>query len=125
MIYDKKIIELRTQEGKFIVNLNVEIADTQEKREMGLKFRNSLGEMDGMLFVFPTEDNHGFWMKDTSISLDLIFFNSDKKVVDIFKNMPVFFEETRYPKLPCLFVLEVQAGFCEKHEIVEGCIFDY
>jgi len=125
MLYDKKITQLKTREGAFIANLNVEIADTQEKREMGLKFRNSFGEVDGMFFVFSVEDSHGFWMKDTSIPLDLIFFNSDKKVVDIFKNMSVFSEETRYPKLPCLFVLEVEAGFCEKYGVVEGCTFDY
>ena len=64
----------------------VEIADSNYEREKGLMDRENLENNKGMLFVFDSEGIYGFWMKDTLISLDIIWINSEKKVVYIKEN---------------------------------------
>ena len=64
--------------------ITVEVADTPEERSKGLSGREHLEEKRGMLFVFEQESrSHCFWMKDTTISLDIVWLDKDKKVVDV------------------------------------------
>src|SRR4051794_35446344 len=58
------------------VALNVEVADTPEKQEIGLMNRTSMPEDSGMLFIFPETVLIGFWMKDTLIPLSVAFIAS-------------------------------------------------
>ena len=64
-------------------SIDVEIADTPEKWEQWLMYRNSLDKDKGMLFVFYEEDNYEFWMKNTYIPLDIVWINSENEIVDI------------------------------------------
>jgi len=59
------------------IKLTVEVAKTFEQRTIGLMFRKSLEENHGMLFIFEDEVVRKFWMKNTYISLDLLFIGSD------------------------------------------------
>ncbi|MEI7705158.1 MAG: DUF192 domain-containing protein [Deltaproteobacteria bacterium] len=68
--------------GRSLV-VQVEVANTPEKRERGLMFRKELPDGRGMIFLFDEEEEHSFWMKDTLIPLDLIFADSGGKVVGI------------------------------------------
>jgi hypothetical protein len=63
------------------VNLAVEIAETPEQRATGYMFRQRVGPEDGMLFWFEVEEIHPFWMKNTRISLDIIWIGGDGVVV--------------------------------------------
>jgi len=104
-------------------NVNAEIADTALKKMRGLMFRKSLGENDGMLFLFDAEGYPGFWMMNTSIPLDIIWINSTKHVVYIHKDArPCTFTScpTYKPDKPAMYVLEVNAGFSDKHNIKVG-----
>ena len=65
------------------VPLNVELADTPAERARGLMFRQSLGESEGMLFVFEKPETPSFWMKNTKIPLSIAFFDEDKKLINI------------------------------------------
>jgi len=103
--------------------VNAEIADTALKKMKGLMFRSSLGEIDGMLFLFDTEGYYGFWMMNTSIPLDIIWVNSTKHVVYIQENaQPCKLTScpTYAPNAPAMYVLEVNAGFADKHSIKVG-----
>ncbi len=73
----ENFVEIGTQ--KF----TVEVAQDTETKAQGLMFREKLPENHGMLFVFDREKYHRFWMKNTSISLDIIWISSEGKVVDI------------------------------------------
>lgn len=75
-------------------SLNVEIADNDEKRRTGLMNRKSLDKNNGMFFIFQNEDIYPFWMKNTLISLDMIWINSDKEVVYIKENAPPCLSQT-------------------------------
>lgn len=90
----------------------VEIADSNEERQRGLMFRETLDRGKGMLFVFEEEGKHVFWMKNTLIPLDIIWINSDMEVVYITNAVPCITEEclTYGPEEDALYVLEVNSG---------------
>ena len=68
----------------------VELAITDEERQLGLQNRDTLSDNEGMLFEFEEEDNPiGMWMKDTKIPLDLIFINDDLEVILVEKGEPM------------------------------------
>ncbi len=91
----------------------VELATTPKQRQQGLMFRESLGLDQGMLFIFPTEESHSFWMKNTHLSLDIIWVSKDKRVVFIKKDAKPCMEDSCpiiNPSQAALYVLEVNAG---------------
>ena len=72
--------------GNPIIKIDIEIADNDYERQLGLMNRESMEEMQGMLFIFPVERYQSFWMLNTLFSLDMIFINSNKEIVTIHKN---------------------------------------
>lgn len=102
-------------------NINVWVADTQETRAQGLSGVPRLSEKQGMLFVFDTPNQNGFWMKDMKIALDIIWLNSAQEVVHIEENVtPDTYPESFYPPVPAFYVLEIGAGLAEKLNIKKG-----
>ncbi len=106
--------------GNFITSIDIEIADTEPKRMQGLMFREHMNENQGMLFIFPREDYQAFWMKNTVISLDMIFVNKKKEIINIHKNTTPFSEQTYPSTAPAIYVIEVVAGFTDKYDIKPG-----
>ncbi|MBU1120239.1 DUF192 domain-containing protein [Patescibacteria group bacterium] len=104
------------------VKVNVELADTADERRLGLSFKKYLGDYDGMLFVYNTETNAPFWMKDMQIPIDMIFFDSQGFIVDI-KEAQAPCTATYCPsivsKKSYMYVLEVNSSFVEKNNISE------
>jgi hypothetical protein len=108
--------------------VNAEVADTFARQIRGLMFRKSLDENDGMLFTFSSEGYQGIWMMNMSFPIDIIWINSTKGVVSIQKNaQPCTLTScpTYKPSGPAMFVLEVNAGFCGKHNIKVGSKADF
>ena len=91
----------------------VEVADTVEKRSLGLGNRPGLKKGWGMLFVFEKRKLHRFWMKKMQFSLDIIWLDNHK-IVHILRNiLPAISGEkpqTMSPPVPANFVLEIDAG---------------
>jgi len=117
----KEIIEIRTIEKNIIIK--VEVADTEQKREIGLMFRENLDENKGMLFVFDDEKYVTFWMKNTLIPLDIIFISSNGTINEIKENVqPCLADPCElYPSVnPSKYVLEVNANFSKKNGISVG-----
>ncbi|MDO8571262.1 MAG: DUF192 domain-containing protein [bacterium] len=101
--------------------LRAEIADTAHARQKGLSGRKQLGRDRGILFVFKEEGYHQFWMKQMSFPIDIIWLDKEKRIVDIAKQVePDTFPHTFKPGSAALYVLEVNAGFSEKHEVSIG-----
>mgnify|MGYP000855245630 FL=1 len=107
-----------------VVSVEIEVADTEEERAQGLMYRDELGEYSGMLFIFDTETNNSFWMKNTKIPLDLIFIDSDKQIVDVIKDAQPCVEghicPALRPQFEYMYCLEVNSGFAEENRITVG-----
>ncbi len=113
-------LTFQKSDGKSIITINVEIADSEDKREVGLMGRPVMDELQGMLFVFPEEFMARFWMKNTILPLDMIFINKVGEIVTICKNTTPFSDQTYPATAPSLFVVEVNAGFTDRYNIKVG-----
>ncbi|MGB9848024.1 MAG: DUF192 domain-containing protein [Minisyncoccia bacterium] len=105
------------------LKVEVEVAETLWEQARGLMGRQSLAEDEGMLFVFSDEAPRRFWMKNTFIPLDLIFISAEKKIVEIKPSFEPCVEDPcpiYQSQLPAKYVLEVNGGFCERHNIRVG-----
>ncbi len=108
--------ETRLEKKRF----DIEIADSDQTRMQGLMFRKRMEEAHAMLFIFPQAELQSFWMKNTHISLDIIYVNEKKEVVSIQKNTIPFSEQGLPSYYPAQFVVEVNAGLADAYGIREG-----
>lgn len=96
---------------------SVEIADTSEKQALGLMFRDSMPADEGMIFIFPNEAPRSFWMKNTRIPLDIMYFDKNLKLVSISADTPPC-RVSRCPSYPSVapaqYVLELNAGMAAR-----------
>ncbi len=106
------------------VMFTVELAETSAEKTKGLMYRAELPENQGMLFVFEKDAPRTFWMKNTLIPLDMIFINSEWKVVEVKANVQPCREDPcpSYPSEPAMYVLEINGGMAEKSGIKVGSI---
>ena len=102
------------------VYFNVEIARKKIDREKGLMFRKNLNLEKGMLFIFPNESKVSKWMKNTLISLDIIFISKNYKIVDIINNAKIMSKEILTSKVKAKYALEINAGLVKKLNIKIG-----
>ncbi len=112
-----------TNHTKKIVSLpeDLEIADTNEKRALGLSFREHLSEDYGMLFIFHEAGVHGFWMKDMWVSIDMIWIDAKGKIVHVDDWVsPDTYPTIFYPPSPIQYVLETKGGEAERLGLEEG-----
>lgn len=102
------------------VTIDIEVADHQEEIMRGLMYRPQMDEYRGMLFVFPGEEQRSFWMKNTYISLDILFVDNDRKIVKVQESTQPLSTEAVLSYRPAKYVIEVNAGFAARHGIREG-----
>lgn len=84
---------------------NVEVARTEEEKIKGLQEKESLGENEGMLFIYDEPQELAFWMKDTAIPLDIVFIDEDGEVISVQQGQP--YDETLLEEDGVMYVLEV------------------
>ena len=104
----------------------VQLATNDAQRERGLMYRASLPADQGMLFVFPYEAPQSFWMKNTLIPLDILFFDKDRKLVSMQLDVPPCKADPcpTYPSgKPATYVLELAAGTVAQLGISTGDSF--
>jgi uncharacterized membrane protein (UPF0127 family) len=104
-------------------SFRLEIARTPEERARGYMFRERVGRDEGMLFLFPQEDFHSFWMKNCRVSLDLIWLSRDRNVVHIEREVPPCRHDPCPGYLPmqkARYVLEVAAGEAARSRLKMG-----
>lgn len=112
------------QSSSFVLPYTVEIADDANEHRYGLMNRDTLCETCGMLFVFDTEEPRSFWMKNTKISLDMIFMNKKGVIVTIFERTTPFQEFPTYTSSPSMFVLEINGGQASELSLQVGSKID-
>jgi len=111
-------VYLSTPQGEIAVT--VELAQTSAKIERGLMFREHLPPDDGMLFLMDEERSWPFWMRNTLITLDMIFITKDMTIAGIVEKAEPRTETLRQVEAPSLYVLEVNGGYCAAHKVTSG-----
>jgi uncharacterized membrane protein (UPF0127 family) len=134
---ETKVVEIKKDEPEFVKHgtlqfisinnanqliktIDIEIAKDEYSREKGMMYRRNMMENQGMLFVFEDASPRYFWMKNTYISLDIIYVGKDKKIVSIQKSAVPLSEESLPSYKDAMYVVEVIAGFADKFKINEG-----
>ncbi len=114
-------ITLKSPRGE-TVEVVVEIAETMEEKKKGLMGRKELKENHGMLFVSETPFRQSFWMKNTLIPLDIIFFDGNGQFVSYQTMMPCKEDPCRFYESEgqAMFALEVPSGFVNMHGVGDG-----
>lgn len=115
---------LRTQSGKEVI-LNVEVARTPAQRNMGLMFRKTLPPQKGMLFIFESDQQQAFTMKNTFIPLDMIFIDRSNRIVGLVENARPLTSGPYQVDATSRYVLEVNASFCRQNGLSVGDTVDF
>ncbi|MBS0272042.1 MAG: DUF192 domain-containing protein [Proteobacteria bacterium] len=103
------------------IPFQVELAQTPQECQKGLMFRTDLSEDEGMLFLFPQPRPSSMWMKNTPLSLDMIFCDEAGQVLAIYEKAVPFSLKSIGPVNNTMQVLEVRGGTVEKHKISTKC----
>jgi len=111
--------------GKITAKIDIQIAKTEFDRELGLMYRKNMDESQGMLFIFPDSQVRNFWMRNTLIPLDMLFINDSKIVLNIAKNTTPYSDMSYSSAGPAKYVLEVNGGFTDRHNITKGAIVSW
>jgi uncharacterized membrane protein (UPF0127 family) len=108
------------KDGGVTPAINAELALTPGEQQLGLMYRRKLGEDEGMLFVFPGEQERSFWMKNTYVELDMIFLDSNFSVVSFIERAVPLSETPRRSQKPARYVLEVPGGSVARWGLTAG-----
>ena len=112
------IVIVHTDKGKFV--FKTEVAATPQHRTRGLMFRQRLPKDHGMLFYYGEPRPVAMWMKNTRISLDMVFISADGRVTNIVKTTKPMSLDTIPSKGPVVGVLEVVAGTADRIGLKPG-----
>jgi len=108
-----------------IKKIDIELAENDDERMQGMMYRKTMDDGKGMLFIFQQEEPQSFWMKNTIMPLDIIYVNSRKEIVKIFKNTTPFSEKSLPSEKPATYVVEVGGGFTDRYGIKEGDLINF
>lgn len=97
-----------------ITTLDIEFAESEYETQTGLMYRKSMEDHQGMLFIFPDERMHSFYMKNTEFPLDIIFLKADLTIASFQENAQPMNETGLSSLVPVQYVLEVNAGLAEQ-----------
>jgi len=111
-------VRFETARGPWIVR--VEIASDEASRARGLMYRRSVEPDRGMIFVFPTTEDHSFWMHNTLIALDLIFLDESRAVIGVVANAAPRTDAPRGVGKASRYVVEVAGGEAAAHAVGPG-----
>lgn len=104
----------------------VEVADDNASRARGLMFRDALADGHGMLFIHDQEERQAYWMKNTRIPLDILYFDGSLRLVSQQRDVPPCSVGDRCPpypsNAPALYVLELNAGEARRLGLRDGTV---
>jgi len=101
------------------VKLKVEVAVTSSDHARGLQNRYTLGENEGMLFVFPDERTRSFWMRSTPLQLSIAYCSANGQIIDV-KDMNPFDDSPVVSNGMAKYAIEANKGWFDKNGISIG-----
>lgn len=119
------LLQISTADGS-TYGYKILLRDTPELRMKGLSGRSSLGADEVMLFAFEREGRNFFWMKDMLFPIDIVWLDSDKKVIHIEQSVkPESFPKSFGPEADSKYVLEFKEGVVESIGLKVGDRVDF
>ncbi|HJY39471.1 MAG TPA: DUF192 domain-containing protein [Steroidobacteraceae bacterium] len=118
-LFSRSTLQIATSDAK-LHKINIWVADNDARRMRGLMFVEDLADDAGMLFVYPQSQEVGIWMKNTPLSLDILFVNADGRVHRVFENAKPQSLDTIPSDGPVLAVIELKAGSAARLNIRPG-----
>ncbi len=115
-----EVIDLVVMRGDQRLPFKVELAASPQAQSKGLMFRTELGDNEGMLFPSAVPEPRSFWMKNTPLSLDIIFVGADGRIINIADNTVPYSLDPVQSKGLASAVLELRAGRAKELGIVAG-----
>jgi len=119
------VVPIHVQTSEMTIRLNVAMATTPTQLMQGLMFRDSLASWDGMLFDFGKEQTAQMWMKNTRISLDMVFFNASQRVVHIARGAVPYSLDVIVSPEKARYVLELAHGAADGYHLKTGDRFAF
>jgi uncharacterized protein len=113
------VVTVTASNGK-VHSFNVEVARTEAEQKRGLSFRDTLDPDRGMIFPLVPQRTASFWMKDTLISLDIIYIRNDGTIESIAADMVPQSQAPRSSNEPVAAVLELKGGEAARRGIEPG-----
>lgn len=118
-VFNRSTLQIATPDAR-LHTINVWIADTDARRARGLMFIEQLDDDAGMLFVYPQPQPISMWMKNTHVSLDMLFVRADGRVERVVENTKPLSLDTIESKAIVLGVIELKAGSAARMKIRPG-----
>jgi len=118
--YDRVTVTAADANGTELATVTARVADTGQKRYVGLSETDSLGPDEGMLFVHESEGRHGYVMRDMSFPLDIVFVGSDGRITEIHHAPVPDGDADRTYSGRAKWVLEVQRGWADRTGVTVG-----
>lgn len=110
----------RDENGRVRAQFHLELALTEQEQSRGLMYRREMQDEWGMLFVYPRDDDLTFWMKNTFLTLDMIFIDESGEVVGVVHEAEPETLSPRSVGRPARYVLEINGGLAERYGIDRG-----
>ena len=104
--------------------VQMQIAALPPELQKGLMFRQTMGEDEGMLFVFTTPQQQGFWMRNTTLPLDISYFNPAGELKEIYPMYPLDERTVPSRSRDIQFCLEMNQGWFKRHDVKPGAKLD-
>ncbi|MDR5591837.1 DUF192 domain-containing protein [Christiangramia sp. SM2212] len=105
---------IKANSGDTIKKLDIELAESDYEHQTGLMYRDSMKDDQGMLFIYDSERIRSFYMKNTYIPLDIIYYEADSTLVSIQKNATPRDETSLPSEGPTQFILEINGGLSDE-----------
>lgn len=123
LAFEKQPLTFVAASGRHV--FTIEVAVSPQEQMQGLMYRQSLGANEGMIFVYPRDQEIAMWMKNTYISLDMIFVRSDGSILRIERSTEPFSERVINSGDKARAVIEVKAGTADRLGLKPGDKVEY
>lgn len=118
----RELSSLTLGSGSQQIDFKVETSKTPQELALGLMYRKSMPQNQGMIFLFPSPRQTAFWMKNTYLPLDMIFVNDKHQISGIVENAQPLSEKLIYSPAHTIAVIELNAGVAKAKNLRRGMI---
>lgn len=119
-VREGELFFLKQDNGDTLKHIIIEIADNDEERSQGLMYRSAMADSLGMLFIFDEEKEQSFWMKNTIMTLDIMYANAQGEILTMYKYTTPYSEAPIPSYKKAQYVVEVAGGFTDRYNIQIG-----